>query len=692
MRSKHCLRWIAVMAAVLAGCAMARKYPPPPLPSSEQLVEIGSQPPQAGAAPSIFDNRGRASAPRNVLVLSGGGMYGAYTAGVLKGWTESGARPHFDVVTGVSTGALVAPYAFLGPDYDAELAQLYTSMRRESVFRPRLPFFDSIGSSEPLQQQIAARATPEILRRIAEAHRQGRRLYVGTTNLDTKRLVVWDMGAIAARDSAESRMLFQKVLLASCSIPGLLPPVPIDVEIDGKRFTELHVDGSIAACVFLQPAMIGIGPRGALPPDTVPSSIRIIVAGKLHQTASPTKGGLFSIAGESVSTVLQAKTEGELTQLFLLARYAGADFRLAGIPQDYAVSGDCMSFDPQVMRGLFDVGYRGGREGTAWHLFPPGLEQARTSAARGDTRFVTVPASSSPELMDAAENPHHVGVKKRGEETLPGRIRSVRMPPCLAPCDQSPMVCQRDCRRSCSAAIVALALVRPAAADTVATTTPYRGVTEIVETLTLSASQTANIHLIEVNLRAPGIGARLSPASPPSANTYGDETSVETTLGYLNRVHAQVAVNAQFFHPCPAEPNGGTNLVGFAASEGKVYAPFDDAPAQSYAIVANAPGLNIGTDNAAQIVLRGPTAGSLVSASNTAVSVTPYNTVTGSANHYRRRHNDSHLQLQRPALQRHDQLHQQQLLVQRRHGADGRRAERGWPDAVSVHRGRRRGQ
>ena len=158
-------------------------------------------------------------------------------------------------------------------------------------------------------------------------------------------------------------------------------------------------------------------------------------------------------------------------------------------------------------------------------------------------------------------------------------------------------------------------------------------------------------------------------------------------------MHAQVAVNAQFFGPYPAEPNGGTNLVGFAASEGKVYAPFDDAPAQSYAIVANAPGLNISADNAAQVVLRGPTAGSLVSASNTAVAVTPYNTVTRQReNHCRRRHNNSHVQYQWPALQGHEQLHEHQLLVRHGHGADGRRAERGWPDAVSLHRGRRRGQ
>jgi predicted acylesterase/phospholipase RssA len=221
-------------------------------------------------------------------------MFGAYSAGVLKGWTESGTRPQFDVVTGVSTGALIAPYAFLGPQYDAKLERLYTSMRRESIFRIRLLLLDSIVSSEPLEQQIAARTTPELLRRIAEAHRQGRRLYVGTTSLDTKRLVVWDMGAIAARNSVESTTLFQKVLLASCSVPGLLPPVPIDVEIDGKRFTALHVDGSVTACIFLKPAMVGIGPDGVLSPSARSLSIRVVVAGKVHQTVAPTKRDLFS--------------------------------------------------------------------------------------------------------------------------------------------------------------------------------------------------------------------------------------------------------------------------------------------------------------------------------------------------------------------------------------------------------------
>jgi hypothetical protein len=355
-----------------------------------QSVPIGCEATGTAAVADGPRNFGPPTSPRTILVLSGGGMNGAYSAGVLKGWTASGARPQFDVVTGVSTGALIASFAFLGPQYDAELERLYTSMRRENIFRPRLMWLDSLVSSEPLKQQIAAGTTPEILQKIAEAHGQGRRLYVGTTNLDTKRLVVWNMGAIAARNSAESRTLFQEVLLASCSIPGLLPPVPIDVEIDGKRYTELHVDGGVTASVFLQPAMMGIGPNGELPPHAHPVSIDVLIAGKLHQAAAPAKLALFSIAGESMSAVLQAKMESELTELFLLARYAKADFKLAGIRQDYETPGDSMSFDPQVMRGLFDEGYCGGNGGTAWRSMPPALEGAQIPAPRSDTRFASV--------------------------------------------------------------------------------------------------------------------------------------------------------------------------------------------------------------------------------------------------------------------------------------------------------------
>ena len=393
MRSKHCVRWIALTAVLLSGCAATRQYPTPPILPATRFVGVGEP---ADTSASQYDSRNFVSraVPKNVLVLSGGGMNGAYSAGVLKGWTASGTRPQFDVVTGVSTGALIAPLAFLGSEYDAELERLYTSMRQENVFRPRLLWLDSLVSSAPLEQQIAAAATPEILQKIVDVHRQGRRLYVGTTNLDTKQLVVWDMGAIASRNTEQSRTLFRKVLLASCSIPGLLPPVPIDIEVDGKRFTELHVDGGVTACTFIQPEMIGIGPNGEQPSDRNQTTIHIIIAGKLKQTIAPAKRELFSIAGESMNAVLQAKMEGELTTLFMLARYARADFRLTGIPQDYEMLGNNMSFDQKVMRGLFNEGLRAGREGTAWRSFPPGLDKKQLAMPRTDTRFATVRGTS----------------------------------------------------------------------------------------------------------------------------------------------------------------------------------------------------------------------------------------------------------------------------------------------------------
>jgi len=369
----------------LGGCAAARQFPAPSVVPSARLVEIGAD----GTDDTAVVPVSYPLAPRNVLVLSGGGMNGAYTAGVLKGWTASGTRPPLDVVTGISTGALIAPFAFLGPAYDAELERLYTSMRQADIYARRLRI-NALASSEPLQRQIAAGVTDDLLRNIAAVHRQGRRLYVGTTNLDTKRLVVWDLGAIAARNSAESAALFRAVLLASCSIPGLLPPVPINVQIDGQPFTELHVDGGVTASVFLQPAMLGIGPSGERPASDHRLAVRVIVAGKLYPEVTPAEDRLLSISGESINAVLQARMEGDLMQVVLLARYAGADVHLAAVRQDFPVGSSSMSFDTQTMRALFDEGSRGAANGTAWQAELPSVQTLRLRVPRTGTSFATV--------------------------------------------------------------------------------------------------------------------------------------------------------------------------------------------------------------------------------------------------------------------------------------------------------------
>src|SRR5262249_10067252 len=161
--------------------------------------------------------------------------------------------------TGVSTGALIAPFALLGSEFDDALERSYTTLRDNDIFKRRLlltlPWAESLADSSPLQRRIEAEMTPQVLERLAAAHHQGRRLYVGTTDLDAKRLVIWDVGAIAAGDDPDKLALVRKVILASASVPGLLPPVPIDVEIDGRPFTELHVDGGVSANLFLRPGM-----------------------------------------------------------------------------------------------------------------------------------------------------------------------------------------------------------------------------------------------------------------------------------------------------------------------------------------------------------------------------------------------------------------------------------------------------
>jgi predicted acylesterase/phospholipase RssA len=171
------------------------------------------------------------------LALSGGGPDGAFAAGLLAGWTEASDRPEFEIVTGVSVGALIAPFAFLGPNRDAELSSLMTGIRTEDVLDFR--FFGAlrgalgVADPAPLRRRLSAVVDNAMLADIARAHRDGRRLLVVTTNIDAARPVLWDMGAIA---EAGARQLFLDVLLASASIPGAFPPVPIVVEAGGERF------------------------------------------------------------------------------------------------------------------------------------------------------------------------------------------------------------------------------------------------------------------------------------------------------------------------------------------------------------------------------------------------------------------------------------------------------------------------
>ncbi|HLW64340.1 MAG TPA: patatin-like phospholipase family protein [Gemmataceae bacterium] len=340
------------------------------------------------------------NAPRyDVLVLSGGGMYGAFTAGVLVGWSEAGTRPKFHCVTGVSTGALIATLAFLGPEYDPTIARIVDDLNVGKIYRLRLPgsilWSASLASAEPLQRLIESVVDKELLKAVAKAHAEGRRLYVGTTELNSCRLVVWDMGAIASRGDAESLKLFRTVLLASCSIPGFFAPVPIDVEIDGNKYTEMHVDGGASASMFLR--FPYLKPGEALAQRRRPlagSNLYVIVSGKLYADPAPVRNTFRSVASNSLTSVLYAEARGDLYNMFTGSLVTGIKFQMVAIPGDFEVTRDSTSFDPVEIRKLYDEGLRIGRSPYPWRTLPPGPEINEQVIPRTGIRFAT-PASEA---------------------------------------------------------------------------------------------------------------------------------------------------------------------------------------------------------------------------------------------------------------------------------------------------------
>jgi hypothetical protein len=329
--------------------------------------------------------------PRNVLALSGGGPYGAFSAGLLNGWSETGARPTFDVVTGVSSGALAATFAFLGPQYDAELKRLFTTVNDRDIYRKRGPLAplraESIASIAPLRRLIEGQVTAEIIAQVAAAHARGRRLYVGTTNLDTRRLVVWDMGAIATRGDQQ---LYVNVLLASAAIPGLFPPVEIEVEVNGRRYMEPHADGGVTSQVFVQRFMLAGGQPEERWPEKAAgnTTVWVITAGKLYADTSRTGTRTLEIGVSAINTLLHAQTRNDIRRIAVLARETNSDFRLTAVPEDFPIDPTTKLFDAEVMGKLFDIGYTLGRSGAkAWQNAPPPADDVQ-SAPRTGTQFI----------------------------------------------------------------------------------------------------------------------------------------------------------------------------------------------------------------------------------------------------------------------------------------------------------------
>jgi hypothetical protein len=314
------------------------------------------------------------------LALSGGGADGAFGAGYLNGWTSTGTRPVFKIVTGVSTGALMAPFAFLGSDYDEALRTFYTTTRSRDIFVLGSVVWqflagEALAETRPLQTLIERHVDEEMLRRIAEAHRQGRRLYVGTTDLDVPRFVVWNMGLIATSGRPDALALFRKVLLASASIPVAFPPVLFDVELTpgGPRYDELHVDGAVGARVFLNAGVVRgsvIRQRGGNG-GTGHEDIFVIHNGQLIPIPEPVRRSLSAIAVRVIDASGRVAVLGDLHRIYGYAQREQADFQWITIPNDVEMHSS-EAFDPVQMQSLYDLGYALAKKGGAWATLPPG--------------------------------------------------------------------------------------------------------------------------------------------------------------------------------------------------------------------------------------------------------------------------------------------------------------------------------
>jgi len=321
----------------------------------------------------------------SVLAISGGAANGAYGAGLLSGWSQAGTRPVFKVVTGISTGAIIAPIVFLGSGYDYMLKDLYTKYSTKDIATISIPFVNSITSTHPLAKLIGQYFDKELLEQIAIEYKKGRRLYVGTTNLDAERLVIWDMGKIASIGGDDGLKLFQKIILASASIPIVFPPVYLNVDVKGKTYDEMHVDGGISKQVFFVFDVLE-GFHKALREKRLDVSssryeIYVIRNGYIDPVYREVPDKITAIAARTVSALTNAQSLGDIYQLYLFARDSNGDFNLAYIPPTHSFDAKEF-FDPAIMKELFDLGYLEGKNGYAWRKTPPGIIETRPKNAQ----------------------------------------------------------------------------------------------------------------------------------------------------------------------------------------------------------------------------------------------------------------------------------------------------------------------
>ncbi len=324
----------------------------------------------------------RAADPQNdgvhtVLALSAGGADGAYGAGVLNGWSDSGTRPEFDVVTGVSTGALMAVGAFLGPEYDDDLERFYTTSKNEDVYRAGSGFLgESLYDNGPLKEQIANFVDADLLAKVAAEHAKGRRLYVATTNLDAGDLVIWDMGDIADGGRTDDVLHFQKVLRASASVPAFFPPVYIKPQ-RGIQLRQAHVDGAVKEPILVKSFMF--------PDNRGKKELYMVVNGNTTRlnASQAVQPKALEIAKKAIMEMMRELQDDTIYRGFVIAGNVRSGYYLTHIPDSIPMSQASLNFNTERMQRLYDAGYQAGLRGpNKWAKEPPRLDKHERLAGR----------------------------------------------------------------------------------------------------------------------------------------------------------------------------------------------------------------------------------------------------------------------------------------------------------------------
>lgn len=355
-------------AAVIPGIANARYWADAPPPEIDDWFKLTKEQLKVQYSATYGDTH-------NYLAISGGGQRGAFGAGLLCGWTEAGTRPEFTMVTGVSTGALIAPFAFLGPEYDYVIKEIYTSYSTEDIVVPlsglKALLGDAVTDSTPLREKLIKYMDEDVMAAIAAEYNKGRVLDIVTTNLDAARPVAWNIGRIASSGSPDALQLIRDVMLASASIPAAFPPVMFEVEASGKRYDELHVDGGATSVLYLYPIGLDWGKLAERLEVKGKPKVYIIRNGVWRKDWKSVDRSTIAIAMRTMDSLMGSAMLGDAYRIFLATQRDGIDYHLAYIPESFNEKSSEL-FDKEYMSKLFNLGYQMAKEGYTWHAAPPG--------------------------------------------------------------------------------------------------------------------------------------------------------------------------------------------------------------------------------------------------------------------------------------------------------------------------------